>query len=44
MGEVTRFPSARHLASWAGLTPRVCNSGERLRLGAITHQGSPNLR
>ena len=44
VGEVSRFPSARHLASWAGLTPRVRNSGERVRLGAITHQGSPHLR
>jgi transposase len=44
VGDVTRFPSARDLASWAGLTPRVRNSGERVRLGAITHQGSPHLR
>ncbi len=44
VGEVTRFPSARHLGSWAGLTPRVRNSGERVRLGSITHQGSPHLR
>jgi transposase len=44
VGEVTRFPSARHLASWAGLTPRVRNSGERVRLGSISHQGSPHLR
>jgi transposase len=44
VGDVTRFPSARHLASFAGLTPRVRNSGERVRLGAITRQGSPHLR
>jgi transposase len=44
VGEVARFPSARHLASFAGLTPRVRNSGERVRLGPITHQGSPHLR
>jgi transposase len=44
VGDVTRFPSARHLASFAGLTPSVRNSGERVRLGAITHQGSPHLR
>jgi transposase len=44
VGDVTRFPSARHLASFAGLTPRVRNSGERVRLGAISHQGSPHLR
>jgi transposase len=44
VGEVSRFPSARHLASWARLTPRVRNSGERVRLGSISHQGSPYLR
>jgi transposase len=44
VGDVTRFPSARHLASFAGLTPRVRNSGERVRLGPITHQGFPHLR
>jgi transposase len=44
VGDVTRFPSARHLASFAGLTPRVRNSGERVRLGAISHQGSAHLR
>jgi transposase len=36
VGDVTRFPSARHLASFAGLTPRVRNSGERVRLGSIS--------
>jgi transposase len=44
LGDVTRFPSARHVASWAGLTPRVRNSGDRIRLGSISPQGSPHLR
>src|SRR5262249_6990357 len=44
VGDVGRFPSARHVASFAGLTPRVRNSGERIRLGPISHQGSPHLR
>jgi transposase len=44
VGDVGRFPSARHLASFAGLTPRVRNSGDRVRLGPISHQGSPHLR
>jgi transposase len=44
VGDVSRFPSARHLASFAGLTPRVRNSGQRVRLGPISRQGSPHLR
>jgi transposase len=44
VGEITRFPSARQLASWAGLTPRVRNFGDRIRLGSISHEGSPYLR
>jgi transposase len=44
VGDVARFPSARHLASFAGLSPRVRNSGEGVRHGAISRQGSPHLR
>jgi transposase len=44
VGDVGRFPSCRHLASWAGLTARVRNSGEHVRLGSISHQGSAHLR
>src|SRR5262249_31973706 len=43
-GDGRRFPPARPRASFAGLTPRVRNSGERIRLGPISHQGSPHLR
>jgi transposase len=32
--DVQRFPSARHFASWVGLTSRENSSGERRRLGA----------
>ena len=30
--------------SWIGLAPRVRQSGEKLRSGAITKEGSPRLR
>lgn len=42
--EVQRFPSARHFASWVGLTSREHSSGERRRLGRISKQGDPYLR
>jgi transposase len=33
VGEVSRFPSAQHLAAYAGTTPRVHASGDRVRYG-----------
>src|SRR5436189_44710 len=44
LGDVGRFASAAKLCSYAGLVPRVRASGRRVRLGAISHQGSPYLR
>lgn len=44
VGDVTRFKSARELASYAGLVPSVHQSGKTERLGAITRIGSPQLR
>jgi transposase len=44
VGDVNRFPTARHLCSWAGMTPTVHSSDQRTRLGHISHQGSPALR
>ncbi len=44
LGDVGRFASAAKLCSYAGLVPRVRASGGRVRLGAISHQGSPYLR
>ncbi|HEY7615274.1 MAG TPA: IS110 family transposase [Terriglobales bacterium] len=35
IGRVERFPSAAHLASYAGLVPRVHSSGGNTRLGQI---------
>ena len=44
IGDVTRFDSARKLASWAGLTPTVRNSDRTVRHGHISKQGSPWVR
>ena len=44
VGEIDRFPDARHLCAWAGLTPTVRSSDGRARLGHISRQGSPALR
>lgn len=44
VGDVTRFPSGRHLASYLGLTPRERSSGGRRRLGTISKRGDAYLR
>jgi transposase len=35
IGDVSRFPSAEHLASYAGLVPRVSSSGGKTRMGQV---------
>lgn len=44
IGEITRFPNPKHLVSYAGLCPSTYASGQTLRHGHLTHQGSPWLR
>jgi transposase len=44
IGDVRRFPTPGHLASYAGLVPRVDASAGRYRYGRITRRGSPWLR
>ena len=45
VGRVERFPRARSLANYWGLTPGCRNSGESdQRLGRITKAGSPTAR
>jgi transposase len=44
IGDISRFPSARKLASWAGLTPTVRGSDLTVRHGHISKQGSAWLR
>jgi len=41
--DMTRFPTANHLASWAKLTPRTIQSGARHRAGK-TGKGNPYLK
>ena len=42
--DISRFKSYRHLASYAGLVPRLDASADKQRIGRITKQGSPYLR
>jgi transposase len=44
IGEISRFPTARKLCAWAGLTPTVRSSDGKARLGHISRQGSRPLR
>ena len=44
VGDVHRFPSGRHFASYLGLTPRESSSGLQRHLGRITKRGDPYLR
>jgi transposase len=44
VGVIARFPDGPHLASYAGLVPRVERSGGRHWSGRITKTGSPWLR
>jgi transposase len=44
IGDISRFPSARKLAAWAGLTPTVRGSDLKVRHGHICKQGSAWLR
>jgi transposase len=44
VGDVRRFPTGRHFASYLGLTPRESSSGLRRRLGSISKRGDVYLR
>ncbi len=44
IGDVHRFPSARHLCSWAGMTPKLHESDTTSNSGRISKQGSTIVR
>jgi transposase len=44
LGDVQRFPSGKHLASYIGLTPRIRASADRVRSGHISKEGNRLLR
>lgn len=44
IGDITRFADARHLCSWAGLTPSHREPDDKAHRGHITKQGSTLVR
>jgi transposase len=44
IGDVARFSSPRKLIGYAGMAPRVSQSGDRSRTGALSKAGSRTLR
>lgn len=42
--DISRFHTADELASFLGLTPAQYSSGERIRMGHITHTGNARVR
>jgi len=40
IGRVDRFPTAAHLASYAGLVPRVARRGQYSREGPVIYLGA----
>ena len=44
IGDIRRFPTGRHFASYLGLTPREYSSGLKRNLGRISKRGDGYLR
>jgi transposase len=44
IGDISRFPSAKHLVGYAGLGARVHDSGQTTRRGRLTKAGRRDLR
>lgn len=44
IGDISRFPSASHLASYSGTTPRVHSSGDKTRYGQLRNDVNRYLK
>lgn len=44
IGDGSRFDSGQHVSSYVGITPRVDNSGDTIRMGSITKRGCVAIR
>jgi transposase len=44
IGDVTRFSNPKKLVSYAGLAPRLRESGDLSKMGHISKEGSRTLR
>jgi transposase len=44
LGDLRRFPTAKHLMSFLGMTPSESSSGDTVRRGRITRAGNMRLR
>ena len=44
VGDASRFPDGKAVASYVGMIPSEYSSGTRQRLGALSKQGHPFLR
>jgi transposase len=44
IGDISRFPSARKLVGYAGLAPKIKQSGQSSRIGRLTKAGPDTLR
>jgi transposase len=44
IGDIQRFPTAKHLVGYSGLSPRVYSSGQKNHGGRITKAGRKELR
>src|ERR687884_353579 len=44
IGDISRFPSARKLVGYSGLTPRIKQSGQSERVGRLSKAGPHTLR